>query len=194
MKLPKHPWLCYNVQGNGVETMNAFILMLPFFFLRLIVLPARNKAAGRRAGESAPLYTDGEKFAGNIYQLTSVAIFIYPVFMRVEFDYSWMFWVGAVLYIIGIVLLGAAVIAFAAPDEKGMATGGVYKLSRHPMYVSYFLVFLGITSLTKSPLLLSLVVVNQLTAHWVILAEERMCANEFGEAYEAYMKKVRRYI
>ena len=174
--------------------MNAFILMLPFFFIRLIVLPARNRKASGRAAESAPMYTDGEKFAGNIYQLSSVAIFIYPVFMRVEFDFSWMFWVGAVIYVLGIVLLGASAIAFAAPDEQGLATGGVYNFSRNPMYISYFLTYLGITVLTKSPLLFSLVVVNQLTAHWVILAEERMCQHEFGDKYTEYMKRVRRYI
>lgn len=174
--------------------MNAFILMLPFFFIRLIMFPARNSAASRRAGESAPMYTEGEKFAGNIYQLTSVAIFIYPIFMRAELDYSWQFWTGAVLYVLGIVLLAAAVIAFSAPDERGMATGGVYRFSRNPMYIAYFFTFLGIAALAKSPILLSLVVVNQLTVHWVILSEERMCVNEFGEAYEEYMKKVRRYI
>ena len=174
--------------------MNAFILMLPFFFVRLIVLPARNRAASKRAAESAPLYTDGEKFAGNIYQLTSVAIFIYPLFMRMELDYSWQFWVGAVLYVLGIALLTASVIAFANPDEHGLATGGVYRFSRHPMYISYFLTFLGITALTKSPILLSLTLVNQLSVHWVILAEERMCANEFGEDYEQYERRVRRYI
>ena len=80
--------------------MNAFILMLPFFFVRLIVLPVRNRAASNRAAESAPLYTGGEKFAGNLYQLTSVAIFIYPVLMRVEFDFSWQLWLGAVLYVL----------------------------------------------------------------------------------------------
>ena len=96
--------------------MNAFILMLPFFFVRLIVLPVRNRAASSRAAESAPLYTGGEKFAGNLYQLTSVAIFIYPVLMRVEFDFSWQLWLGAVLYVLGIVLLTASVIAFANPD------------------------------------------------------------------------------
>lgn len=174
--------------------MNAFILMLPFFFVRLIVLPVRNRAASSRAAESAPLYTGGEKFAGNIYQLTSVAIFIYPVLMRVEFDFSWQLWLGAVLYVLGIVLLTASVIAFANPDGQGMVAGGIYRFSRNPMYISYFLTFLGITALAKSPMLLSLTLVNQLSVHWVILAEERMCVDEFGEDYKQYMQRVRRYI
>lgn len=173
--------------------MNAFILMLPFFFIRLIMLPALNRDAARRAAEFAPVY-GGEKFAYTIYQLSSVAIFIYPFFMRAEFDFSWQFWVGAVLYALGIVLLAASVYAFAKPDEKGLCTGGVYRFSRHPMYVAYFLVFMGVTALAKSPLLLSLTVMFQISAHWIIISEERWCENQFGEDYERYESRVRRYL
>ena len=174
--------------------MNAFILMLPFFFIRLIMLPTLNREAARRASDFAPTYGGGERFANTIYQLTSVAIFIYPFFMRVEFDFSWQFWVGAVCYVLGIVLQAASVDAFAAPDENGLCTKGVYRFSRNPMYVAYFFVFIGITALSKSPLLLSLTVMFQVSGHWIILSEERWCLNQFGEAYENYMQRVRRYI
>lgn len=173
--------------------MNAFILMLPFFFIRLIMLPTLNREAARRASDFAPTY-GGERFASTIYQLTSVAIFIYPFFMRVELDFSWQFWVGAVCYVLGIVLQAASVYAFAAPDENGLCTKGVYRFSRNPMYVAYFFVFIGITALSKSPLLLSLTVMFQVSGHWIILSEERWCLNQFGEAYENYMQRVRRYI
>ena len=48
--------------------------------------------------------------------------------------------------------------------------------------------------LTRSVLLFGLVAVFQISAHWVILAEERWCLEQFGERYRRYMGKVRRYI
>ena len=43
-------------------------------------------------------------------------------------------------------------------------------------------------------MLLSVTLVIQLSVHRVILAEERMCVDEFGEDYKQYMQRVRRYI
>lgn len=106
--------------------MNAFILMLPFFAVRLALLPILSRGAARR--------------------------------------------------------------------EAGLVTRGVYRLSRNPMNAAYALYYLGVSALAKSPVLLSLAVVNSLAAHWVILSEERWCAEAFGEAWEAYSSKVRRYI
>ena len=62
------------------------------------------------------------------------------------------------------------------------------------MYVSYFLTFIGMALLTQSALLFCLVVIFQISAHWIILAEERACMQKFGIAYEQYMRKVRRYL
>ena len=167
--------------------------MLPFFLIRLVLLPSLNRESARRASESAPVY-DWEKLAANIYQLTSVAIFIYPFFMRAEADFSWQFWTGAALYVLGLALLTASVTAFARPDENGLVSKGAYRFSRNPMYISCFICFLGISALAKSPILISLAIVNQLAAHWVIKAEERSCLEQLGENYRLYMQRVRRYL
>ena len=62
------------------------------------------------------------------------------------------------------------------------------------MYVAYFICFLGMALLTQSLILLVVVVIFQISAHWIILAEERWCIDKFGVIYEEYMKNVRRYI
>lgn len=62
------------------------------------------------------------------------------------------------------------------------------------MYLSYFLCFLGCALLSRSLILLGVVLLFQVSAHWVILAEERWCREQFGDAYRAYQKEVRRYL
>ena len=74
-------------------------------------------------------------------------------------------------------------------------TWGPYRFSRNPMYLGLFLFFAGISvifSLVWSILLLLLVVyyVNSV----VIPVEEKQLRKNFGEAYEQYCKKVRRWI
>ena len=62
------------------------------------------------------------------------------------------------------------------------------------MYVSYFACFSGMALLTQSWIMLIIVIIFQISAHWIILSEERWCLENFGKSYENYMKKVRRYI
>lgn len=105
-----------------------------------------------------------------------------------------LFYIGFIILALGTVVCLVTMVNFATPDKNKMNTKGIYKVSRNPMYVGYFLYFLGCVLLTRSLILLTIVVVFQLSAHWIILSEERWCLTEFGKAYAKYMKKVRRYL
>jgi len=45
----------------------------------------------------------------------------------------------------------------------------------------------------QSLLLFIFTIIFQISAHWIILAEERWCLVEFKEEYQEYLQKVRRY-
>jgi protein-S-isoprenylcysteine O-methyltransferase Ste14 len=62
------------------------------------------------------------------------------------------------------------------------------------MYVSYFVCFLGISILIQSWLFFSLLLIFQISAHWIIRSEERWCLQQFGKAYQDYQERVGRYI
>lgn len=83
---------------------------------------------------------------------------------------------------------------FVSPNAKGLNINGIYQLSRNPMYVAYFICFIGMSLLTQSLLLFGIVIIFQVSVHWIILSEERWCIVKFGKSYKEYMKKVRRYI
>jgi len=81
-------------------------------------------------------------------------------------------------------------------DEPGrLVTGGVYRISRHPMYLGLALILLGAALLfgTVSPLVLAgaFVVVAD---RWYIAFEERAMASKFGDAYRDYAARVRRWL
>ena len=173
--------------------MNASLLWIPFILARFGLMALLHKTALKRAAHFPAMVTRGEKAAYVLYQLSNIAIFVCMFFLQVKFTPMVVFYIGCAIYIIGIILLITAVIAFAFPLEEGLNVKGIYAFSRNPMYVAYFVFFIGCVVLTQSLVLCGLVLLFQITAHFIILAEERWCLAVFGEAYRQYMVRVRRY-
>lgn len=173
--------------------MRSFLLLIPFFLIRFGLLSLLNKEAIKRAAYFPPLV--GKEVAAYwIYQFSNIAIFIYLLFLKVKLLSLWLFCTGLVIYVLGLVMCVFSVINFAMPSKNGINLNGLYRFSRNPMYLSYFIFFIGCVLLTQSWILFGFILLFQITAHWIILSEEKWCVNRFGEEYKQYMKKVRRYI
>ncbi len=173
--------------------MHGFWLLIPFLLIRFLLLTALNREAVTRAAHFAPMQGK-ERIAYYVYQISNSIICLYLILCRVQVDFSWRFSLGLFLYVLGLYFCGMAVMSFSAPDGNGMNRSGVYKFSRNPMYMAYFICFTGMTLLVRSLILLAAVAVFQVSAHWIVLAEERWCVKQFGADYERYMREVRRYL
>ena len=173
--------------------MNGFFLIIPFILIRFGLLARFSSEAVKRAAHFAPL-SGNEVFAYWVYQISNAAIFVYLCFLRVKPEVSWQFFSGAAVDLLGLALCAATIKDFASPSEGGINQNGLYRFSRNPMYLSYFLYFIGCVILTRSVILCGIVDVFQIASHWIILSEERWCMDTFGDAYRQYMKTVRRYI
>lgn len=173
--------------------MKGFLLLIPFFLIRFGLLSILNKGAVKRAAYFAPIL-GYEAAAYWIYQISNMAFFIYLCFLTVTLENMWVFRAGLVFYLLGLILCAVSIINFAAPSNDGLNINGLYRCSRNPMYVSYFICFTGCALLTQSRILFVMVIIFQISSHWIILSEERWCIDKFGEVYGQYMKKVRRYI
>jgi len=171
--------------------MNAFLTVIPIILIRYGLLNMINKEALKRASFFAPLI-GREKVAFWVYQITTALILIYLFLLKIKAD-SW-FYIGLIIYGLGIILYVVSIINYAKPKKNGINLNGLYRVSRNPMYVAYFIYFLGCVLLTRSWVLLLLLIIFQISVHWIILSEERWCIREFGEEYIKYMNKVRRYI
>jgi protein-S-isoprenylcysteine O-methyltransferase Ste14 len=172
--------------------MNGFLLLIPLVLIRYGLLWLLNKEALTRAAFFPPLIGK-EKVAFWFYQISTILLFLYLCFLKINIDSLW-FYPGAVIYGFGILLCIVSISNFAKPAKNGINFKGLYRVSRNPIYVSYLIYFLGCVLLTQSSILLALVIIFQVSAHWIILSEERWCVKEFGEEYLSYMEKVRRYV
>ena len=80
-----------------------------------------------------------------------------------------------------------------APDR--LITSGPYSFSRNPMYVSWISIYLSVFFINRSLWLLLLLFVAILITHYVvIIREERILRKKFGDQFEEYCERVRRYI
>ena len=170
--------------------MPSAVLLLPFFLIRFGLFALISRSAMKRAAHFAPMVGNAA-VAYWVYQATTLGILLCPFFLHIK-AYGLGF-AGLALCGLGAALLLWAILCFAHPDREGLNTKGIYRFSRNPMYVAYFLYFLGLALATRSILLLCLVLAFQISAHWVIRAEEQECLEKFGAAYRQYMKRVRRY-
>lgn len=173
--------------------MKSILLLIPFFLIRFGLLAFLDRNAIKRAAYFAPL-ENNERAAYWIYQVSNAAIFIALFVLTIQTTPPLIFYAGAILCATGAIMLTVSVVSFAVPSGNGMNRSGLYRLSRNPMYVAYFLYFMGCVLLTQSLVLLAFVVAFQTAAHWIILAEERWCIQKFGGEYLEYMNEVRRYI
>lgn len=172
--------------------MNAGLLVIPLILIRYGVLAALSREALGRAARFAPL-EGKEKAAYYIYQITGLGAIVYMCFLTVAVNSPWFF-IGLAVYILGAVLYSASVVSYARPKSNGINTAGLYGVSRNPMYVAYFIYFLGCAIMAQSLILLAVIIVFQISTHIIIRSEERWCIEKFGDEYMDYMKNVRRYI
>jgi protein-S-isoprenylcysteine O-methyltransferase Ste14 len=173
--------------------MNPFLLVLPILIIRYIILRIISKDSMNRADYYPPLIEKAEKIAFFIYQLTTIFLLIYLVFSNIYFNH-YLNYIGIFLYLAGIVLYTKSVIDFAKPKDNGFSVNGLYSYSRNPMYVAFFIYFLGCCLLINSWIYFFVLIIFQLSVHYIILSEERWCIEVFGREYEHYMRNVRRYL
>ena len=80
-------------------------------------------------------------------------------------------------------------------ESAALITDGVYRISRHPMYLGFVLMLLGLAILLGSLTPLLVVPIFAVVMDRVfIVVEERMLAEKFGQAWLDYKARVRRWV
>jgi protein-S-isoprenylcysteine O-methyltransferase Ste14 len=106
---------------------------------------------------------------------------------------SAMFIPGIIVFSLGLTGFVIALFNFKNAPLDRPVTGGLYRISRHPQQLMFFISFLGICLAVGSWLTLFLQIISSIFLHSRIMAEEKACIERYGDPYRDYMKRVPRY-
>jgi len=122
------------------------------------------------------------------------------------FPDSWTIWhyVGALVMISGFLILLNCILRFATEGKgtispvdptKKLVAKGLYRYSRNPMYVGAMLALIGEAVFWQSPRLALYAAIVFIGFNlFIILHEEPRLKRDFGNEYELYLQKVRRWL
>jgi Putative protein-S-isoprenylcysteine methyltransferase len=124
-----------------------------------------------------------------------IAVFSISLFTPANF--GTLFWIGLPFFVMGIVLNAISMHSFAQ-FTGGVNTTGIYRHSRHPMYVGglFFLMglcLMGWSASAWSIAFLALFIISIPYYHWNALLEEAFLEHKYGDSYREYMNKTPRY-
>ena len=109
---------------------------------------------------------------------------------------------GALFASIGLLIFVLAFFSFGDSwrigiDQKTagqLVTGGIFSISRNPIYVAFDLLFIGVFLMNGTWFFLIFVFLAILAVHSQTLREEGFLEQRYGEAYERYRRKTPRYL
>lgn len=170
---------------------NAWIPIVPFILMNYVALPLINKKAFKR-GAVMPK-EQGARITAFIYMFIYCLALVYTVFLPLRLGTLW-FWTGLPIYLVGLTFYIVVIVNYATAPLDAPATHGLYRISRHPIYVAFLIIVTGIGIMSASWMFLAFCALCMILNHFTILAEERFCLEKYGNDYAEYMKTVRRYL
>ena len=92
-----------------------------------------------------------------------------------------------------VISVGALLAIYKTPGDQPF-TKAAYRYSRHPLYVSEFLIYLSIAIACVSWVFIVLAIITRIHHLMYVPTEERLCLEQYGDAYREYMNRTPRWI
>jgi protein-S-isoprenylcysteine O-methyltransferase Ste14 len=177
---------------------NAWIFMGLFLLVTLLIMLLMMKKGGPGGSVRAVQRACKSKITLLVASLSKLIYFpavIYSVFLPLKLGSIW-FYTGLPITLIGLVGSIIILVDWANTPTGEPVTRGIYRYSRHPMYVTGVFVFLGVSIMSVSWvfLLLTIIFGVGVTRPYFVKVEEAECLGYYGAAYREYINRTPRWI
>ena len=174
-----------------IGVWNAWIFMLYLilsfpFFIRIAI------KQGASSAEEIELSVAGQIFAYSS-KLLLVPALIYSIFLPLKLGTMW-FYIGLPITLMGLITYTIVLVNWATTPLNGPVSRGLYRYSRHPMYVTIFVFLLGLGIATASWIFLLFFIVFVIGCVVFAGAEEQGCLQKYGDSYREYMNRTPTFI
>jgi protein-S-isoprenylcysteine O-methyltransferase Ste14 len=180
-----------------IGVWNAWIFMAAWVVFHMVPLTwpifRYDIKAFFRKGSASPQYSKAERAANNIGMLVWYILLAYSVFLPLPLGTP-LLYTGTALFAAGLIIVEIAEIPWAKTALDKPITTGIYRYSRHPIYIGVFVQYIGIGIASASGLFLLLIIIQIALSAYTTPAEERFCLEKYGNAYREYMKRTPRWL
>jgi protein-S-isoprenylcysteine O-methyltransferase Ste14 len=171
---------------------NAWLLM-SVFILQMLVIMFPGKRVRRRSHVPSEIKRNRlERHIGAIANIVWLAALLYSIFLPLKPCTVW-FYAGISVFVSGLAVLAVSTINFMSTPTGQPITKGVYRFSRHPMYLGTFLICLGAGFTSGSWVFILLTAAMILCFHIEAHVEEKYCIGKYGDDYRKYMDNTPRW-
>ena len=119
---------------------------------------------------------------------------VYSVFLPMRLGTVW-FYIGLPIALIGTIAYAAVVVSFFTTSiNKEPLTNGLYRYSRHPMYITTLVMLIGVGIACASWIFLLFTIVYMVPAFILATCEEQHCLEKYGNTYREYMNRTPKWI
>ena len=176
-----------------IGVWNAWIFTI-WLLIQDLVIRLANKEVYQRASHPSDVEPSfGHRIAGYISMPLWLSSTAYSIFLPFKLGTTW-FYIGLIIFVVGLVMTVVATINFATTPMDEPIAKGVYRYSRHPMYVAIFLIYISVGIASVSWVFLLVSVVWLVLIRFAAVDEERYCLEKYGLAYREYMNRTPRWI
>jgi protein-S-isoprenylcysteine O-methyltransferase Ste14 len=164
------------------------------FILQMLVMMLGDKKVQQRTHiPPEARRTKSERNVSTTANLVWLIALIYSLFLPFKLHTLW-FYIGLIVFVIGLIFLGSATMSFMTTPVDELITKGIYQVSRHPMYLSTFLICIGTGTATASWIFMLMSLLMAYCFRGEALIEERVCLEQYGRDYQEYTNRVPRWI
>lgn len=187
------------------------ICALALFAVFVLLLVGRTLTL-RRKGVRAIIFNSADKtdlacvpfYLLILYTIPAYALGLpYPeILSRPLFEHTLVGWLGVAACFAGLVGFALTLLSFGEAFRIGvdktmpgkLVTGGMFGLSRNPLYVSLVLFYAGLFLVFPTAVLLLILLLFTALVYRQTLKEEAFLEAHYGREYLEYRNKVRRYL
>jgi len=175
----------------GICNAWIFMIIYPLQWLAVVVVP---KHIAERTSHPADFKQARRgKMMGRVTETFWIGATLYSIFLPIDIGTAW-FYVGLGAFVIGLAVLVSATLSVISTPANEPFTRGIYRFSRHPMYLSIILVYMGVSITATSWLFFLLTIVTYFLQRYQMIQEEGYCCEKFGRHYGDYMVRTPRWI
>ena len=175
-----------------IDIWNGWLFMSVFILQMMLIIFVDKRVWKRSHIPNDFRRTSIEKHIGVIANFVWLLSLGYSIFLPLLLGTTW-FYFGFSVFIIGVLLLSLATFSFMTTPIDQLIQEGVYKLSRHPMYLGTSLICIGTGIAAASLIFIILSIVISICFHYEALLEEKYCLTKYQDFYKEYMNRVPRW-